>query len=372
LCLPRSPCPASTHRGLGTCPVVGVALTFEEIVNGAFLVRAIRLLLLVGLLGAFVLPGKLRLDVGKAQLWASDDDAVLPNDGLRLTIVKGVAAVERTGERRLTRQAGGALEGRTRALIHEVRVAIRIGDRLALRGGVERNVGSTGAWRDCLAGERPCRHFQFARNEGLSVRCTCGVGYALGPQPIAMLAGKCRRRQNHIQEKRDRKIYCDDFTDQKEAIEWLGQHPEDADHIDPDGDGIACEELDPVTCNDFSSQDEAQTWFNKYEPTFTAVDPFNLDPDNDGKACDITCADFNNQRDAVEWIAQHPGDRDELDPDLDGAACEHLEPVRCSDFDDQVEAQEWVALVGFFTPANDPYNLFKNADLTPCTNLPPP
>jgi hypothetical protein len=74
----------------------------------------------------------------------------------------------------------------------------------------------------------------------------------------------------------------------------------------------------------------------------------------------------------VEWIAQHPGDHDELDPDLDGAACEHLEPVRCSDFDDQVEAQEWVALVGFFTPANDPYNLFKNADLTPCTNLPPP
>jgi hypothetical protein len=56
---------------------------------------------------------------------------------------------------------------------------------------------------------------------------------------------------------------------------------------------------------------------------------------------------------------------------VDGAVREHLEPVRCSDFDDQVEAPEWVILVGFFNPVNDPCALFKDAVLTPSTNLPP-
>jgi hypothetical protein len=46
----------------------------------------------------------------------------------------------------------------------------------------------------------------------------------------------------------------------------------------------------------------------------------------------ITCEDFDDQKEAIEWLAQHVDDGDALDPDGDGVACEHLDTVRCSDF----------------------------------------
>lgn len=95
---------------------------------------------------------------------------------------------------------------------------------------------------------------------------------------------KRNRAENRHERNRNAKTSCDDFSDQKEAIEWLAQFPEDADLIDPDGDGLACEHLDQVRCNDFSNEEEAQAWVDQFGFT-PQDDPFNLFKQNDLTPC---------------------------------------------------------------------------------------
>ncbi|MCC6177050.1 MAG: hypothetical protein IT305_17210 [Chloroflexi bacterium] len=83
----------------------------------------------------------------------------------------------------------------------------------------------------------------------------------------------------------------------------------------------------------------------------------------------ITCADFFNQKDALDFLAQYGQYANVLDPDGDGFPCEHLAPVTCSAFRNQSEARSWFERRGF-TPANDPYKLVADGKTTPCTNLP--
>ena len=82
-----------------------------------------------------------------------------------------------------------------------------------------------------------------------------------------------------------------------------------------------------------------------------------------------SCDDFTTQMAAVEWLAQHPEDAKRLDPNGDGAACEELPPVKCSSFSTQADAEDWAHLYGF-TPAHDPYNLYRGANDEICPDLP--
>lgn len=78
---------------------------------------------------------------------------------------------------------------------------------------------------------------------------------------------------------------CDAFDFQEDAQQALISDPSDPADLDPDNDGIACENLPsrlpPVDCDDFDTQQEAQAVYNA-DP----ADPFGLDADGDGVACE--------------------------------------------------------------------------------------
>jgi hypothetical protein len=78
---------------------------------------------------------------------------------------------------------------------------------------------------------------------------------------------------------------CDAFDFQEDAQHALNSDPSDPVGLDPDGDGIACENLPslfgPVDCGDFSTQPEAQKVYDA-----DTSDPFGLDSDGDGVACE--------------------------------------------------------------------------------------
>jgi hypothetical protein len=104
-------------------------------------------------------------------------------------------------------------------------------------------------------------------------------------------------------------------------------------------------------CTDFDSQEDAQAFYE--ENGGPLYDPFNLDNDEDGIACeewsrdydrtaagengingqdgrDMDCADFGSQAAAQRYFERDGGsDRknvDHLDPNHNGLACEHGEP----------------------------------------------
>jgi hypothetical protein len=150
---------------------------------------------------------------------------------------------------------------------------------------------------------------------------------------------------------------CDDFRDQKEAVEWLTDHPKDQDRLDPDGDGAPCAKLAPVTCKAFGTPQEATQWFTRNG--FSAgKDPYKLIDPELNEVCPkrATCDDFTTQKAAVEWITDHPQDRKRLDPDEDGMPCAKLPTVTCKAFSSPQEAANWFVHNGF-TPAHDPYHL---------------
>ena len=104
-------------------------------------------------------------------------------------------------------------------------------------------------------------------------------------------------------------------------------------------------------CTDFDTQADAQAFYEANGgPTY---DPFNLDNDDDGTACeewkryyeraaagqdsingrdgiDMDCADFRNQSEAQRYFDDDGGsprdDVDHLDANHNGIACEHGEP----------------------------------------------
>ena len=104
-------------------------------------------------------------------------------------------------------------------------------------------------------------------------------------------------------------------------------------------------------CTDFDSRADAQTFYE--ENGGPLYDPFNLDDDEDGQACeewdrkyeqyanggngsngedgiDKDCADFRHQAEAQRYFEADGGSSkknvDRLDPNHDGIACEHGEP----------------------------------------------
>ncbi len=93
-------------------------------------------------------------------------------------------------------------------------------------------------------------------------------------------------------------------------------------------------------CADFATQEEAQQFL-------LAGDPYGLDADNDGMACDnlamggtgmtqqpttptqgdLDCADFASQAEAQATFNADPSDPNGLDADGDGIACEENTPT---------------------------------------------
>ncbi len=78
---------------------------------------------------------------------------------------------------------------------------------------------------------------------------------------------------------------CALFDFQEDAQNALISDPSDPQGLDPDNDGVACENLPSLnpalSCDDFASQQEAQAVYDA-DPS----DPFDLDGDGDGIACE--------------------------------------------------------------------------------------
>jgi hypothetical protein len=165
------------------------------------------------------------------------------------------------------------------------------------------------------------------------------------------------RKRTQKDRKHERKILCSDFRTQLEAVTAMSHSPKEAWRLDPDGDGIPCEDLTPLTCKQLGTEAEATAWFNKmgYSP---AYDPFKLYDPETGGVCTkrATCDDFRDQKEAVEWLTDHPKDQDRLDPDGDGAPCAKLAPVTCKAFGTPQQATQWFTRNGF-SAGKDPYKL---------------
>jgi hypothetical protein len=118
------------------------------------------------------------------------------------------------------------------------------------------------------------------------------------------------------------------------------------------GSGISAAQIDvDYDCTDFDSRADAQAFYE--ETGGPEYDPYNLDDDNDGRACeewsgeyrrsangadgvngkdgiDFDCADFASQEEADAYFIADGGTAkknvDHLDPNHNGIACEPGEP----------------------------------------------
>lgn len=139
---------------------------------------------------------------------------------------------------------------------------------------------------------------------------------------------------------------CDLYETQPEAQNILDQNPQFEEFLDPDGNGIACEELpetDPsptgdfTSCDQFESREDAQRELNDRSDD-SPERRFALDADGDGMACEDTfgvgdgeqpgnlrtCDDFANQEEAQAYFDTEATDLQGsvLDSDGDFLACE--------------------------------------------------
>jgi hypothetical protein len=170
---------------------------------------------------------------------------------------------------------------------------------------------------------------------------------------------RTNQKQDQHTRRHERRVLCEDFDTQLEAVVAMSENPSYANKLDPDGDGIPCERLTPLTCAALGTEAQATSWFHKmgYTPTY---DPFKLYDAETGGVCTVRglCGDFRSQKEAVEWITNHPKDAAKLDPDGDGAPCANLTPVSCKSFNSQDEAKQWFNRNGFDIATKDPYNLY--------------
>jgi hypothetical protein len=158
---------------------------------------------------------------------------------------------------------------------------------------------------------------------------------------------------------------------------------------------LACEGVavaqtaDLYDCSDFDTQEVAQA-------QLLPGDPYGLDADNDGMACDslpsggttsggspigggggggdLDCVDFATQEEAQAELERDPGDPNGLDADNDGIACEELAgggggggdgELDCADFATQQEAQAELE-----RDPSDPNNLDADGDGVACETYP--
>lgn len=181
---------------------------------------------------------------------------------------------------------------------------------------------------------------------------------------------KRSRRTNKKQDQKDRrherKILCEDFSSQLQAVEAMAQNPWAAKMLDPDGDGIPCEDLRALTCDEFGDEAEAVNWFNRMGYT-KDYDPFKLFDKETDSVCTYRaiCDDFNSQKEAVEWITHHPRDKQRLDQGNKKMPCPDLPTVTCKSFNNSIEATNWFNQNGF-APNDDPYKLWDDETGTAC------
>lgn len=123
---------------------------------------------------------------------------------------------------------------------------------------------------------------------------------------------------------------CVDFATQEEAQAVLDADPSDPNNLDPNHDGIACSLLPHAQSAAPDPLDgPARTKRNKRKRDKpTAVPTATATPRKGGKAKPaatlLTCDDFATQADAQQALDADPSDPYGLDPDGNGVACEDL------------------------------------------------
>lgn len=136
-------------------------------------------------------------------------------------------------------------------------------------------------------------------------------------------------------------VSCGHYDTQAFAQEALEANPEFAISLDPDGNGIACEGVfdegpppvvDPVSCGHFETQEDAQDALDALDKWTT--DAESLDPDGNGIACEgvfdprdpevdiLACSTFKSQEQAQYFLETYGEQWSILDPDGNGIACE--------------------------------------------------
>lgn len=143
-------------------------------------------------------------------------------------------------------------------------------------------------------------------------------------------------------------LACADFLTQQEAQDAFEADPGGLADLDPDGNGIACEELLEAEPEEDTRENRRQNRQNQdqdqsqnqnrnrnqdEEPADTVVDEprqnqnQNQNQNRDLPPEDLDCIDFDFQEDAQQIYNQDPTDPFNLDPNGDGFACSSL-PMR--------------------------------------------
>jgi hypothetical protein len=124
-------------------------------------------------------------------------------------------------------------------------------------------------------------------------------------------------------------VSCADFKTQAKAQAAYDQDPEGRANLDPDGNGVACEELiesdtqaEPAATAepDKKRQGNRRNQAEEPAPTEVVIDeprPVRINEDFD-------CVDFEFQEEAQKVYDQDPSDPYNLDPSGDGVACSSL------------------------------------------------
>jgi hypothetical protein len=124
-------------------------------------------------------------------------------------------------------------------------------------------------------------------------------------------------------------VTCADFNTAEDAQTAFDEDPEGLANLDPDGNGIACEELldsEPTAVPDQNAQPRAKPRRNRRNqneepaPTEVAVD----EPKTVKIKEDFDCVDFEFQEEAQAVYDKDPSDPYNLDPSGDGIACSSL------------------------------------------------
>src|SRR5215217_424282 len=124
-------------------------------------------------------------------------------------------------------------------------------------------------------------------------------------------------------------VSCADFKTQAKAQAAFGKDPEGQANLDPDGNGVACEELiesdtqaEPAATTEPGKKRQGNRRNQAEEPAPTEVvidepRPVRINEDFD-------CVDFEFQEEAQKVYDQDPSDPYNLDPSGDGVACSSL------------------------------------------------
>jgi len=132
-----------------------------------------------------------------------------------------------------------------------------------------------------------------------------------------------KKNKNNKQETPAATATCADYATQEDAQAAFDADPQGLAALDPDGNGIACEELitpTPEAQNEKNKNANKKNKNNK-EETPTAEPATTVDQP---RVIDIDCADFDFQEEAQRVYDQDPSDPYNLDPNKDGFACSSL------------------------------------------------